>query len=250
MYKKSEEPTMKKILMILCLFAVLFGSCKATGGAQTGDATVKKAKLCALTFDDGPDTDLTPRVLDRLEKYDVPATFFVIGALVNDDTKPVLDRMLKLNCEIGNHSWEWSSMNGMTAEEIRESVGNTNAVIKQYTGTTPKFFRPPNLAVSDEMYDVIGLPFASGVLGFDWAGCDTDAKTRSKNVMDNMRDGAIILLHDVQPEPHPTPEALDILIPALKKQGYEFVTLSELFNRKGIDPKSANATYDMWTYAE
>lgn len=241
---------MKKILTILMVLAVLAVSCQATNDARNGDGGVKKTKLCALTFDDGPNVDLTPLVLDRLEKHDVPATFFLVGQLINDDTKPVLDRMVSLGCEIGNHSWGWASLSDMTPEEIRESVGDTSRAIKKYTGQTPRFFRPPNLSVSDEMYENIDLPFASGVLGFDWAGCDTDAKTRAKNVMDNMRDGAIILLHDVQPEPHPTPEALDILIPALKKQGYEFVTLSELFKRKGVDPMKLHADYDMWIYVE
>jgi peptidoglycan/xylan/chitin deacetylase (PgdA/CDA1 family) len=63
-----------------------------------------------------------------------------------------------------------------------------------------------------------------------------------------MRDGAIVLLHDVQPYPHPTPEALDILIPELLAQGYELVTLSELFARKGVTPDPREEI--MWTYVE
>ena len=98
------------------------------------------------------------------------------------------------------------------------------------------------------MYDTIDYPFLSGVLGFDWAGRNTNAKDRANNVINNIKDGSIVLLHDVQPTPHPTPEALDILIPKLKKMGYEFVTVSELFERKGIDPKSKK--YDMWVYVE
>jgi peptidoglycan/xylan/chitin deacetylase (PgdA/CDA1 family) len=96
------------------------------------------------------------------------------------------------------------------------------------------------------MFEAIDLPFAEGVLGYDWIS-STTAQERADSVLKYMRDGAIILLHDVQPDPHPTPEALDILIPALKDSGYEFVTLSDLFSRKGVDP---NVEYKMWKYVE
>lgn len=237
---------MKKTIVFLLAVAFVFASCKSADSASTADS--KTPKLCALTFDDGPNVDKTPLVLEMLEKHKVVATFFLVGQLVNDETKPVLDRAAALGCEFGNHSWGWASMNQMSTDEIKDSVSMTAAAIKKYTGQTPRFFRPPNLATSDEMYDAIGLPFAEGVLGMDWAGCNTSAKDRANNVLSGMKDGAIILLHDVQPEPHPTPAALNILIPALKKQGYEFVTVSELFRRKGIDP--ASRKYQMWKYVE
>jgi len=208
----------------------------------------KADKLCALTFDDGPSDTQTPLVLDRLEKYGVPATFFLVGQRIGPSTKPVIDRMIAAGCEIGNHSWDYSGLNASSAEAVKDSVERTRAAIKEYSGKEPAFFRAPNLAASSVMYETIKLPFASGILGMDWAGCNTDASARARNVLNGMRDGAIILLHDVQPEPHPTPEALDILIPELLKRGYEFVTLSELFARKGIDPRSRHS--QMWTCAE
>jgi peptidoglycan/xylan/chitin deacetylase (PgdA/CDA1 family) len=205
-------------------------------------------KLCALTFDDGPDLTKTALVLDKLDTHDVVATFFVIGMKVNNNTKPVLERTVSMGCEIDNHSYGYESMTSMDSAEISESVENTSAAIQQYAGVTPHFFRPPNLAVNNTMYKAIDLPFAEGVVGFDWAGADGNTAEKIANyVLSGMRDGAIILLHDVQPDPHPTPEALDILIPALKDSGYEFVTLSDLFSRKGIDP---NVEYKMWKYVE
>jgi len=239
---------MKKAVTILVIMAVLMSACKTPEKTTTAQVQPKGDKLVALTFDDGPTVDKTPLVLDKLQKYGVVASFFTIGQLIDDSTKPVLDRMVAMGCEVNNHSWAWDSMNSMTAAEIRDSVSKTSAAIKKYTGKTPAFFRPPNLAVSDEMYKNVGLPFANGVLGMDWAGCNTSAEDRAQNVLNGMRDGAIILLHDTQPDPHPTPEALDILIPELQKQGYEFVTLSELFHRKGIKPNPREQK--MWTYVE
>jgi peptidoglycan/xylan/chitin deacetylase (PgdA/CDA1 family) len=144
---------MKKTIVFLLAVAFVFASCKSADSASTADS--KTPKLCALTFDDGPNVDKTPLVLEKLEKHKVVATFFLVGQLVNDETKPVLDRAAALGCEFGNHSWGWASMNQMSTEEIKESVSMTAAAIKKYTGQTPRFFRPPNLATSDEMYDAI-----------------------------------------------------------------------------------------------
>jgi len=253
----------KRTAFPFIIIALMVCGCQTTGPSPTtapsqstaADTAVpvqkpepKADKLCALTFDDGPSATQTPLVLDRLEKYGVVATFFLVGQNIGPSTKAVIDRMVADGCEIGNHSWSYSALNSSSADAVKDSVERTSAIIKEYTGKEPAFFRAPNLAASTTMYEVIGLPFASGVLGMDWAGCNTDAAARAQNVLNGMRDGAIILLHDVQPEPHPTPEALDILIPELKKQGYEFVTLSQLFARKGIDPKTKK--YQMWTYVE
>lgn len=238
---------MKKVLIFAILATMVVAmSCKTTNKDQGGSKS--QAKLVALTFDDGPNEEMTALVLDKLEKHDVVASFFVVGQLVNESTRPTLERMVDLGCEIHNHSWAWESMNTMTPAQIRESIDKTNTAIKKYSGQEPKFFRPPNLASSDVLHETVGLPFASGVLGMDWAGCGTEAEDRARNVLDGVRDGAIVLLHDVQPYPHPTPDALDILIPELKKQGYEFVVLSELFRRKGVTPDPKEPM--MWVYVE
>ncbi|AEV70590.1 polysaccharide deacetylase family protein [Acetivibrio clariflavus] len=195
-------------------------------------------KLTALTFDDGPDVTLTALVLDKLDKFQVPATFMVVGQRVNDSTSDIIKRIVNSGHEIGNHSWDYSSMGDMSAEEIKESVGKTTAVIEKYSGTSPKFFRAPNLVYSQTLYDNVDLIFAHGITANDWIQTTT-AQQRADAIINQVKDGAIILLHDVQPLPHPTPEALDIIIPTLQEQGYEFVTLTELFIRKGVDLNTA-----------
>jgi len=216
------------------------------GDSMTEETYPDPDKLCVLTFDDGPNTVKTGRVLDKLEAHDVPATFFVVGQNIGSSTEEVMQRALALGCDFQNHSWSYSGMDGMTAEQITTSIDKTSQAIERATGTAPSFFRPPNLATSPTMYETINMPFVSGVIGFDWAGTNTSAQERADNVLNGIRDGAIILLHDVQPDPHPTPEALDILIPELKKRGYQFVTLPQLFEMKGVDP--ASKTNDMWVY--
>jgi peptidoglycan/xylan/chitin deacetylase (PgdA/CDA1 family) len=124
-------------------------------------------------------------------------------------------------------------MNNMSASQIKDYISRTNNAIKQYAGVTPKFFRAPNLAYSQTMYDAIDLTFVQGITCNDWSQSST-AQQRANDIIAGAKDGTIFLMHDNQPDPHPTPEALDIIIPTLQSQGYEFVTLSELFERKGV----------------
>ncbi len=202
--------------------------------APTSTTSLAGKKLIALTFDDGPSTSLTPLVLDKLDKYKVPATFMMVGQNINSSTKSVIDRIVSSGHEIGNHSWGYTSMDTMSSADIKTSINNTTAAIQQYSGQTPKFFRAPNLAYSQTLSNACDLTFIQGILCYDWDS-STSAQQRANYAIQGAKDGAIILLHDVQPSPHPTPEALDIIIPTLQSQGYTFVTLSQLFSAKGVN---------------
>ena len=209
----------------------------------TGTEYPTPDKLVALTFDDGPNAAATGAVLDKLEAHQVPASFFLIGQNINAAAAPVLQRAAALGCEFENHSWGYSSLTGLTEEQIRTSVVDTAAAIEQYTGTTPVFFRPPNLATDALMYQVIELPFAGGIVAGDFPaqyGGNPTVDAVVNAVLSRVQDGSIILMHDVQAElePHPTPEALDTIIVELKQRGYELVTLRQLFERRGVDPAS------------
>jgi len=234
-------------LLIAPALALVLGGC-ATASSPVVETYPTPDKLIALTFDDGPDNEKTGKVLDRLKKYGVVATFFQVGQRIGDGTKPTIDRLLKLNCEVENHSATYSPLNSLPAEQVQKNVDKTSELIKQYTGRAPAFFRAPNLATSQTMFDNINLTFIQGVVCNDWGGCNTSAQDRANKALAGARDGAIILLHDVQGDPHPTPEALDILIPELRRQGYEFVTVSELFRRKGVAPTPK--TGKVWTYVQ
>lgn len=239
------------IFIVLTLMVSFGKTIVYSSGESPDNGNPQTRKLCALTFDDGPsvDPELTPLVLDKLKAYGIRATFFLVGQNINDSTKGVIDRMVSDGHEIGNHSWTYDDMAKMSADEVKKSVSDTARAIQKYAGTTPVFFRPPNLSTSSTMYKVIDLPFASGVTAGDWpnGGGDTIEKIM-KNLEKRIKDGIIILLHDVQPKPHPTPEALDTLIPKLLKEGYEFLTLTELFKRKEVLPDKE--VEDMYVYVE
>lgn len=199
-------------------------------------------KLIALTFDDGPNLTITPQVLDILEKYSIPASFFLIGNKVSESTKPVMERMLELGCEINNHSWSHIAMNTLTEDEIKEEIQKTNDIIVEMVGVQPAFFRPPYISWNNTMYENIDLPFICGILANDWVATQT-AKMRTEAILNSVKEGDIILLHDFEGNTQ-TVEALDDIITGLLDQDYAFVTVSQLFELKGIDP---NVEYHMWT---
>ena len=193
-------------------------------------------KVIALTFDDGPNITCTPYVLDVLEKYNAKASFFVIGNNINEESAAVMKRAYDMGCEINNHSRTHSYMNKMDADEIKEEIKYTSELVEKYTGEQPRFFRPPYIAVNQTMFDSIDLPFINGKGCNDWDD-KVSAETRIEKVLEQAEDGAIILLHDADMN-FQTVQALETLIPELQKQGYELVTLTELFFAKGITPVS------------
>lgn len=198
-------------------------------------------KLIALTFDDGPSVT-TEAVLDKLEKYNIVASFFLVGENVTDKAKATIQRQLSLGCELCNHSWSHPSMNQMTSAAIKAEIQKTNDAIYNLVGVHPKFFRPPYIATSDIMYEVIDLPFISGIGCNDWEDSVT-AKERARILLDSAKDGDILLLHDSHGNTQ-TVDALDDVIKVLKDKGFTFVTVSELFEQRGIEP---NVKYKLWS---
>ncbi|MBQ5317178.1 MAG: polysaccharide deacetylase family protein [Oscillospiraceae bacterium] len=190
----------------------------------------------ALTFDDGPNTTVTPRVLDALEKYDAVGTFFLIGDNINDESAEQVRRAYGMGCEIASHSLTHSYMDKMSADDIIAEMSETSKRIKDIIGVEPVFFRPPYIAVSTTMYENIDMPFICGFGVNDWVS-STTKEQRIDGVMDAAQDGAIILLHDFGNN-YSTAMALDTIIPGLQEQGYQLVTVSELFEAKGKDPHS------------
>ena len=205
-----------------------------TGVDKVLDYEIDPAKpMIALTFDDGPNTTTTNQVLDLLQKYGVRASFFLIGNNINDQSAESVKRAYDMGCEIDNHSKSHPYMNEMTAEDIIAEVQFVSDKVEEITGQPTLFFRPPYIAVSDAMYQNIDMPFICG------AGCDdwdpsVDVDMRVKRIQRQARDGLIILLHDAEGNDK-TVEALDILIPDLLDKGFQFVTVAELFEARGVE---------------
>ncbi len=191
-------------------------------------------KVIALTFDDGPNTGVTNEILDVVEEYGIKASFFVIGQNINDETATAMQRAHSLGCEINSHSFTHSDMTKLSADEIKDEMDRTAELIYNYVGEHPKFFRPPYISVSPELYAAIDLPFISGIGCNDWED-KVSVEKRVKFLTEKCTEGEIVLLHD-QPTNEKTAEAVRQAVPKMLEDGFEFVTLSELFIAKGITP--------------
>lgn len=214
---------------------------ETVASAPEGGDTVKRIDYeldpskptIAITFDDGPNATTTMEILDVLEKYQVRASFFLIGTNINDESAKSVKHAYDLGCDIENHSKTHSYMDKMTADEIKDEVAYVNDKVKEITGTTPKFFRPPYIAVNNTMYDNIDMTFISGYGCNDWEDRVT-AEYRAKYLEKKAADGVIFLLHDAEGNSK-TVEALDKAIPILLEKGFQFATISELFELKGVE---------------
>ncbi len=183
----------------------------------------------ALTFDDGPHPRITDRVLDLLEEYDIPATFFVIGENAALYPEP-LKRAAALGHEIGNHTFCHKGIKAMSVPRITKELSDTKRIITSLTGAPLRLFRPPEGTCTDAVLQAAESGGYTVVLWTvdtnDWALASTDEIVST--VMKSVRGGSILLFHDYTTGDAHTLDALKRLIPDLLEKGYEFVTVSEL----------------------
>lgn len=206
-----------------------------TQPSSTGEIWPTPDKLIALTFDDGPSLDVMPEILDTLAEYDAKATFFIVGRNINAYTTPILKRAFDEDHELGNHSQNHLAMAQLTEQEILDEVSLCQDAITQITGTAPHWFRAPYGSIDDRMYQLIPMPFAGYGASAGDGSPGSNAYDRAYQITSNAYDGAICLLH-CYTGCKETAEALKMILPQLKEQGYEFVTISELFDRVGDVP--------------
>ena len=189
----------------------------------------------ALTFDDGPDPEFTPRVLEILARQQVTATFFVVGerARANPDLLREIDRRGHL---IGNHSFShaWNINFSLHAGLARE-IDCCNDVIEAAIGKRPKFYRAPHGFKNPALGDVLAKHAMTcvgwQVRGFDAVRCDADAI--ANRMVLKARAGGILLLHDGSglqgtQDRGATLQALPVIIEGLRARGLKFKRLDEL----------------------
>lgn len=188
----------------------------------------------ALTFDDAPDDEFTPRVLDVLKKERVKATFFVVGNRV--ETHPeIMKRIVREGHEIGNHSYNHANLPKLRDKEFRDQVIRTDKIIQKYTGDIPKIIRPPYGNINEEQIKWLASQGKKvinwNVDSLDWKGLS--AEQVSTNVLSHVEPGAIILQHSGGGEGEDltgTVEALPEIITKLKKDKVKLVTISKLLD--------------------
>ena len=184
----------------------------------------------ALTFDDGPSAQYTPQVLDVLKKYDVRATFFVLGENI-EKNGDIISREAAEGHEIGNHTYSHLEERRNDVDFMRNEIISTNILIKKFSGKNPRYFRPPYGPENWRFLDEAELLNYSIILwGVDVR--DWDAKvTRdeiSSEIVKQAKNGTIILLHDGGTSREAMIDALPAVIEGLRQKGLGFVTIDEM----------------------
>ncbi len=192
----------------------------------------KKRPMIALTFDDGPG-EYTSELLDCLEENNAHATFFMLGQNVElypDDVK----RMLKLGCEIGNHSWDHKNMFELDIDSVVKQFNDADQALIDACGQASTVVRAPYGNANEEIMNAVGKPFFMWSLdSLDWSYKDVDLDYKS--IMEDnasvLKDGTIILMHDIH---EPSVKAAERIIPELINMGFKLVTVSEMAEAKNV----------------
>ena len=204
----------------------------------------KKRPMIALTFDDGPG-EYTETLLDTVEKYNAHVTFFMVGQNV-EGHESTIQRMLKLGCELGNHTWDHPSQTlpNMDLDSVLQEFQKTDDALVKACGQAATVCRAPYGSVTEDQMAAVGKPFFMwSTDSLDWKLMDADADYNQIMNDSSLGDGSIILMHDIH-EPS-VKCATEKLIPALIDQGYKLVTVSELAEAKDVTLQSASYS-DFW----
>ncbi len=184
----------------------------------------------AITFDDGPNSVYTEKVISILQKYNIKATFFLLGCEVEKHPEIVID-LVRFGHSIGNHTYSHRYNLKTDMNDLKTEIQRTQAIIEHTTGIIPTLFRPPHGYISTKMLEHCIKKRLSIIL---WSIDSTDYKkvntesiinTVNKNTI---KPGEIILFHD---DNEYTLEALPIIIENLKKK-YKFVTIEQMIRAK------------------
>jgi cellulose synthase/poly-beta-1,6-N-acetylglucosamine synthase-like glycosyltransferase/peptidoglycan/xylan/chitin deacetylase (PgdA/CDA1 family)/spore germination protein YaaH len=226
--------------------------------------TGMRDKLVALTFDDGPDPKWTPAILSVLEKYHVPATFFIIGEN-GVGNRGLLKRMVADGDEIGNHSYTHPNMADEGRTGVSLELNATQRLIEAYTGRSTRLFRAPYFGDAEPTTpDELGPALQAQQRGYTVVGLHVDPDDWKRpgvpSIVQTTIDGVtsvdgssttvdhsanIVLLHDGGGDRTQTIEALPQIIEGLQKQGYRFVPVSTLAGLRQDQVMPAVSGFDL-----
>lgn len=217
------------ILCLLCFVIKQITGASADSTITQADETVcgqqaeeERPKL-AITFDDGPNPEWTPALLDGLKQRGVKASFFVIGEKAQSNPDIIL-RMVREGHVVGNHTFTHVQLTGLTQQQACAEITKTNEVLKEIMGSSPIYIRPPFGSWNEELECGVSMfPVMWTIDTLDWTTSDAD-KVVNKAVS-QAKAGSIILLHDNYES---SVQAALRIIDILQKKGFEFVTVEEL----------------------
>jgi peptidoglycan/xylan/chitin deacetylase (PgdA/CDA1 family) len=181
----------------------------------------------ALTFDDGPNATLTPKLLDLLAARHLKATFFVVGQNAVDHPD-ILKRAVREGHEIGNHSWSHPNLGKMSDDAVRRELQKTDDAIAAAIGKRPTLLRPPYGSITARQKKWIHDEFGYRIILWDVDPLDWKRPGPSvvtARILKETKAGSIVLAHDIHA---PTIEAMPATFDQLMKKGFKSVTVTEL----------------------
>ena len=236
---------MKKVLLTVSSICILVFSVLLVTGNSSADKGRKhyeeagqilweintNEKIVALTFDDGPHKKYTPEVLDLLKKYNARATFFVVGEHADQNPEVIL-RMYEEGHELAIHTYTHPLKT--TIPNLMEEIKQTHETIFGISGYSPTLFRPVEGQYTDAMIEAVAKEGYKVVM-WSWHLDTLDWKNPGVNnivetVLKGVQGGNIVLFHDGGGNREQTVKALETILPDLEKQGYQFVTISDLLD--------------------
>ncbi len=189
----------------------------------------------AFTFDDGPHSSNTKIIVDTLKQYNQTATFFILGNLAQKYPH-LVKYTIDNGMEIASHTYAHARLTSLSITNLIADITLASSSIYNACGVYPKLLRPPYGATNDTVKYNVGLPLVLwSVDTLDWK--HRNAQTVSNYILNNIKDGDIVLLHDIHAT---TAEAMKIVIPELVNRGYNIVSVSTLALMKGINLSAGN----------
>ena len=189
-------------------------------------------KRVAISFDDGPSSELTPKVLEILKQYGVHATFYIMGRHVPGNEE-IIKQIVEEGHQVGNHSYSHPLLTKLSPEEVNKQIADTQKLIGDATGgIRPTTLRPPYGGFNRMVAEQAGIAILNwSVDTLDWKS--RNAQSILQEVREGAYNGAIILMHDIHPE---SVEALPSLLDFLQKEGYAIGSIEELMGEQPMLP--------------
>ncbi|MDF2962521.1 MAG: chitooligosaccharide deacetylase [Paenibacillus sp.] len=242
---------LRKVILLSCCLLVGLSSDLGAAAPKKGRPYFEKRgevvwevptdeKVIALTFDDGPDPEDTPQILELLKQYDAKATFFIIGEKA-EAYPGLVSREAAEGHELANHTYHHIYFNRSVPEnKISEEISLAEESIYKLSGQKPHLFRPPGGYYNEAL---VRAARKAGYMVVMWSwhlntrDWDTPGVAKITNtVLNNAKNGDIVLFHDYVEGKTETVEALKQILPELKSRGYRFITISELLTYSRLSP--------------
>ncbi len=230
---------MKKNGFNACFICLMIGMIGCVGFLMLPDSVFLKeisvpevdehTSMIAFTFDDGPNNVYTEELLVLLQEEQAIVTFFLMGEHM-EEYPTLVESIVKSGHQIANHTYSHPNVEYLELEEIEEELASTQRMLEAFDSEVVPLFRPPYGCYSELLFK-LEIPVALwNVDSSDWEG--TSSSEIYTKVMNEVSDGDIVVFHDDNKE---TIEAIRLLIPELKKQGYQFVDITTLLKYKSSE---------------